>query len=300
MILVIVGPTAIGKSSVAIALAKQLNAEIISGDAYQFYQGMDIGTAKISPSEMSGVRHHLIDTLTIQDPFSVYDYQRIVRQKIEELTRQNIPVILVGGSSLYLQAVLYHYQFKGTHRDEAIERDLELFSNQELYLKLSMLEPKLAESIHVNNRRRLLRAIQIALDPDYVYEQGKHIPYYDDFHLIGLRAPKPLIYERIEERVDQMIERGLIQEARWVYENGKTSQAAQAIGYKEWFPYFEGNTSSEEAIQTIKMNTRRYAKRQMTWFQNQMDVSWYDITEINTKDLVSQILSRISKESNMK
>lgn len=294
MILVIVGPTAIGKSNVAIALAKQLHAEIISGDAYQFYQGMDIGTAKITVSEMSGIRHHLIDTLSIHDSFSVYDYQRIVRQKIDELKRQNIPVILVGGSGLYLQSVLYQYSFKGTHRDESFERDLELFSNQELHLKLSMLEPKLAASIHVNNRRRLLRAIQIALDPDYVYEQGKHIPYYDDFHLIGLKAPKPFIYERIEQRVDQMIQRGLIEEARWVYNQGKTSQAAQAIGYKEWFPYFEGIANLEETIQTIKMNTRRYAKRQMTWFQNQMNVHWYDVNDLSFESLVNQILSTIT------
>lgn len=294
MILVIVGPTAIGKSNVAIALAKQLHAEIISGDAYQFYQGMDIGTAKITVSEMSGIRHHLIDTLSIHDSFSVYDYQRIVRQKIDELTNQNIPVILVGGSGLYLQSVLYQYSFKGTHRDEALERDLELFSNQELYLKLSMLEPKLAASIHVNNRRRLLRAIQIALDPDYVYEQGKHIPYYDDFHLIGLKASKTLIYERIEQRIDQMIARGLIEEARWIYENGKSSQAAQAIGYKEWFPYFEGLANLEETIQTIKMNTRRYAKRQMTWFQNQMHVHWYDVSEQSFETLLNQILKSIA------
>jgi tRNA dimethylallyltransferase len=276
-IYVVVGPTGIGKSKTGIALAKALHGEVISSDAYQFYRGLNIGTAKLTEDQMDGITHHLIDILEANEPFSVADYQRIVRKKINELMEGNITPILVGGSGLYLQAALYDYRFSGTVRDEDLEKDLELFSNQELWQKLHLMNPQKAQELHVNNRRRILRSIQLLSSEDYVEEKRNHDPIYPEIVLIGLDASRPLIHQYIDQRIDEMMKKGLVEEAKTIYEISPTLQSAQAIGYKEFFPYFEGKNTLEECIELVKKNTKKYAKRQMTWFHNQLNVQWFTI-----------------------
>jgi tRNA dimethylallyltransferase len=299
-IIVIVGPTAIGKSKLGVAVAKAFQGQIISGDALQFYQGLDIGTAKISVEERDGIPHHLIDTLLTTDQFSVARYQTEVRAKIESLQNEATIPILVGGSGLYLQSVLFDYRFPGTVRDQVVETDLDLLGNAELMAQLVRINPELAQTIHVNNRRRLLRAIQISMTSPVEKENRRQVPFYSDVIIIGLRAPREIVYQRINLRVDDMIQSGLVAEALGLYQHAPDSQAAQAIGYKELFPYFEGKETLEQAIETIKLHSRRYAKRQMTWFQNQMDVRWFEVDYSAFEKTVEDVIEWLTLETNKK
>ena len=287
----VIGPTAVGKSQVGIAIAKKLNGEIISCDAFQFYRGLNIGTAKLPESEWQGIKHHLIDILNPDESFSVADYQKIVREKIDELLKKNITPILVGGSGLYIQSVLFDYRFNGQKRTD--DQDLTKLANGELWQLLKKFAPEVAEKTDQNNRRRLLRAIEIGQSQDNAFDnQGKN-PYYDNFELIGLEMPRELLYARIEERVDQMISSGLVDEVRGLYDKKIVGQSMQAIGYKELYQYFEGKLSFEEAILLIKQQTRRYAKRQMTWFKNQMQAKWFNVDISHFEDVVQEILKTV-------
>lgn len=287
----VIGPTAVGKSQVGIAIAKQLNGEIISCDAFQFYRGLNIGTAKLPESEWQGVKHHLIDILNPDESFSVADYQKIVRSKIDELLNKNITPVLVGGSGLYIQSVLYDYRFNGQKRTD--DQDLTKLANGELWQLLNQIAPEIAVNTDQNNRRRLMRAIEIGQSQENALDhQGKN-PYYQDFVLIGLEMPRELLYARIEERVDQMIASGLIDEVRGLYDAKITGQSMQAIGYKELCQYFEGKLAFEEAVLLIKQQTRRYAKRQMTWFKNQMQAKWYEVDINRFDDIVNDILENL-------
>jgi tRNA dimethylallyltransferase len=289
-IIAIVGPTAVGKSTLAIELAKVMKGEIISADAFQFYLGLDIGTAKVPLSQRQGITHHLIDILNPDETFSVADYQRIVRAKIDELLAKNITPILVGGSGLYLQAVLYDYRFSGSKREN--DQDLMKLSNGELWQLLQTMNPETAEKMDLSNRRRLLRAIEIARsEGDPLDNTGKNL-FYNNVDIIGLTMPRDLLYHAIEQRVDKMVAQGLIDEVLRLYHQGIHSQSSMAIGYKELYAYFDGKTTFEEAINLIKLHTRRYAKRQLTWFKNQMQVQWYDVDLNHFEKTIHDVLNR--------
>lgn len=282
-VIAIVGPTAVGKTSFSILLAKQLNGEIISCDSMQLYKQLDIGTAKVTKSEMEGIKHHFIDSLDVSDEFSVSVFQKQVRSKIEELLERDIQPILVGGSGLFVQAVLYDYQFPGDKRSVEHEQSVEHRSTEELYQEIIQKNPLLANHLDLGNRRRILRAYFTSeVEVEEVLNQGKTL-YYPSTIIIGLTLPRELLYERINQRVDMMVENGVLNEALMLYEKYPTTQASKAIGYKEFFPYFRKECDLEQAISEVKMASRRYAKRQMTWFKNKMDVYWIDIS-VSTKE----------------
>lgn len=285
-VIAIVGPTAVGKTALSIELAKAINGEVISGDAMQVYKGMDIGTAKITPEEMQGIPHHMIDIKDPDESFSVADYKRYVQRYIDEINRRNRTPILVGGSGLYIQATLYDYEFPKQERNNRFTKRLENIVKTEgvapLYERLKEVDPEQAEKIHPNNYRRVIRALEIyettgKTMSEYQQNQSKR-PIYDTI-LVGLDMDRKKLYERINKRVDQMMEQGLQKEVRTLYDQGlKNAQSMKAIGYKELIPYIEGKQSLDECLELLKRNSRRYAKRQLTWFRNKLDdVRWYNI-----------------------
>ncbi len=273
-IIAIVGPTAVGKTTLSIALAKAFHAEIISCDSMQFYQGLSIGTAKVKPEEMQGINHHFIDSFPPDTEFSVAEFQETVRKRIDQLIETDTNVILVGGSGLYVSGVLYDYRFLGAKREEDLDAMYEKYSTDYLAQLLKETAPKLASQTDMKNRRRVLRALQKSdADSDASAAQK----YYPNAKIIGLDMDRELLYQRINDRVDQMVKDGLVEEAKWLYERFPNSQAAQAIGYKEFFSAFHNNTKLLDAIELIKRNSRHYAKRQLTWFRNKMDAVWIDV-----------------------
>lgn len=291
-IIAIVGPTGIGKTTLSIELAKKLNAEIISCDSMQFYKGLDIGTAKIKEEEKAGIKHHLIDILEPNDNFSVADYQKIVRAKIAELQAKNITPILVGGSGLYIASVLYDYRFLGKERDQEYLDNYEDYSLPDLVETLKKKAPKIAENTDLKNRRRVLRALE---KNDSDLDELSNILYYDNSIIIALNIDRSILYERINKRVDKMIDDGLITEAKNLFSYHYESQATSAIGYKELFKYFEGLISLEKAIELIKRNSRRYAKRQLTWFKNKMKCLWIHFDLENPDNTIKMVLDLIEK-----
>ena len=292
-IIAIVGPTAVGKTKLSIELAKQLNGEIISGDAMQIYRGMDIGTAKIIHAEMEGVPHHLLDEKNPDETYSVAEFQKTVRAKINEISERGKLPIIVGGTGLYIKAVLYDYEFS----DEASPKgdQYEGLTNEEVHAKLEAIDPASAKALHPNNRRRVVRALNIYHETKQtksqtIEKQEKKLIY--DVTLIGLTDDRIALYQRINDRVDKMMDDGLIDEVRNLHETGikREAQAIQAIGYKEIYDYLENTTDLETAIELIKRNSRRLAKRQYTWFRNQMDVTWFDVDVANFERTVDEIL----------
>ncbi|MEH7333509.1 tRNA (adenosine(37)-N6)-dimethylallyltransferase MiaA [Neobacillus drentensis] len=288
-LLVIIGPTAVGKTKLSIEMAKQFNGEIISGDSMQIYRGMDIGTAKITQEEMEGIPHHLIDIKEPNENFSVAEFQSLVRAKIEEIAKMGKLPIIAGGTGLYIQSVIYDYQFSDVSGDEQFRQQLEQrakeIGNEALYKELSEVDPESAAQIHPNNVRRVIRALEIyhltgktmqefqrTQEPDLMYDTA----------LIGLTMERDMLYERINARVDLMMEQGLLDEVKSLYHQGlRDCQSIQAIGYKEIYEYLDGKVSLHDAVEILKQNSRRYAKRQLTWFRNKMDVKWFDMTDVN-------------------
>ncbi|WP_201713905.1 tRNA (adenosine(37)-N6)-dimethylallyltransferase MiaA [Rossellomorea arthrocnemi] len=286
-VIVLIGPTAVGKTNTSIELAKRFDCEIISGDSMQIYKRMDIGTAKISTSEMKGVPHHLIDIKNPEESFSVAEFQQLVRRKISDIhSRGKVPLI-VGGTGLYIQAVLYDYQFTETpgdaHYREELEAEHEKHGSEWLHQKLFNVDPASAGNIHPNNTRRVIRALEIFHCTGKTmseYQNGQTHELQYNVALIGLTMDRDKLYERINLRVDLMIQQGLLEEVKALYDDGvRDVQSVQAIGYKELYDYFEGYVSMEQAIESLKQNSRRYAKRQLTWFRNKMNVAWYDMTD---------------------
>lgn len=281
-VVAIIGPTASGKTALSIRLAKYIDGEIINGDSMQVYKQLDIGTAKITPEEMEGIPHHLIDIKEPTESFSVAEYQKVVRAKIEEIQSRGKTPIIVGGTGLYVQSVLYDFQFSEQEVDEtarnAYYEELEKVGPEEMHRRLAAIDPKSAEAIHPNNTRRVIRALEMAElaasnRSDEQHQRGEIALYH---HLIiGIDMDREKLYERINLRVDVMMEKGLEAEARALYEADiRDTQAVKAIGYKELFAYFDGFLTKEEAIEQIKQNSRRYAKRQLTYFRNKMDIVW--------------------------
>jgi len=251
----------------------------------QIYKGMDIGTAKITKEEMEGIPHHLIDIKDPDEPFSVAEFQGLVRGKIAEISsRKKLPMI-VGGTGLYIQSVLYDYQFTEAASDHEFRLKLEQIAeergNLELHERLKEVDPDSAERIHPNNLRRVIRALEVyhctgKTMTAYQQEQQPELLY--DTCLVGLTMERELLYNRINKRVDLMMEQGLVEEVKDLYDRGiRDCQSIQAIGYKELYEYFDGRMTLQEAVQNLKQNSRRYAKRQLTWFRNKMDVEWFEM-----------------------
>lgn len=301
-LIVIIGPTAVGKTDLSIEIAKRFSGEIISGDSMQVYKTMDIGTAKISTDEMDGIPHHLIDIKDPTESFSVAEFQQLVKTKITEIVKRgNIPII-VGGTGLYINAVLYDYNFSDSHTDEKFRREMENVAkekgNNVLHDMLKGIDPKSAVKIHPNNVRRVIRALEIH------HCTGKTMSQYEDSQpkaivyntaLIGLTMDRKQLYERINKRVDIMIANGLIEEVKMLHDKQiRNCQSIQAIGYKELYNYFDGKITLKAAIEQLKQNSRRYAKRQLTWFRNKMAVKWFDVSKLQTEkkllDEVSQYI----------
>ena len=290
-ILAVVGPTAVGKTALGIELAQAFNGEIISGDSQQVYRKLDIGTAKASPEEQAAATHHLIDVRDVDETYSVYDFVQEAKAAINDITSRGKLPIIVGGTGLYLQSLLEGYHLGGELDQKellAYRTDLESLSDQDLFGKIAELELDIPQL----NRRRAIRALELAK-----FGQNMENSQTDyDALLIALNDERPVLYERINQRVDAMVEGGLLEEAKWLYDNYPQVQAARAIGYKELFPYFSGEQSLDEALDKLKQNTRRFAKRQLTWFRNRMQADFYlvgqeDYTEKVRKN-VSDFLTR--------
>ncbi len=306
-VIAIVGPTASGKTALSVELAKVIGGEVINGDAMQVYKRLDIGTAKITEEEMSGVPHHLFDVMEPDEPFSVAAYQKAVRHWITDIQERGKTPIIAGGTGLYVQAVLYDFRFTEEAADlevrERLEKELAENGAEQLYEKLMRLDPKSAEKIHPNNHRRLVRALEIlevtGLTKDEQEKDAGHAPLYDHL-LVGLQTDRDVLYERINRRVELMMEKGLLEEAQQLWDDGiRGVQSVQAIGYKELHQYIEGTLALEDAVDLIKKNTRHYAKRQMTYFRNKLDVTWFD-TECGTSQIVQKVLTNLKDYENSK
>jgi len=301
-VVVIVGPTGIGKTKLSIELAKFLKSEVINGDAFQIYKGMDIGTAKVTEEEKDGIPHHLFDICEVDEIFSAFDYQIKCREKLEELFKKNIIPVIVGGTGLYLKAALYDYKFV-EETNPVDMSEYEKLDNQSLYNKLVELDAEAASKTHPNNRRRVMRSLQICLSvdgnkTDLINEQEHKLLY--DVKFVGLETSREKLYERCNKRVDIMLENGLEDEVRALYEKYKDKKnltSFQAIDYKEFFDYFDGKCSKEDAIELVKKNTRNYVKRQYTWFKRQVDATWYDVDFDNFSNTVDAIIKDLKEWS---
>lgn len=285
-VLVIVGPTAVGKTALSIELAQKFNGEIISGDSMQVYKKLDIGTAKATKDERAGIPHHLIDCRELWETYSVADFQKEGRQIIDEIIAKGKLPIIVGGTGLYVQALLYDFELGAQDESTEIRKEYEQFAkihgNQALWELLRQKDPQAADRIHFNNRKKVVRALEVFDKTGYSILTPKEKPkkLYDYF-LVGLETDRALLYDRINARVDIMIEQGLLKEAELLYKE-QAKQSVQGIGYKEFFPYFEGKETLIEAIEQVKQNSRRYAKRQLTWFKNRMNASWWNLVQYPT------------------
>lgn len=281
-VLVIVGPTAVGKTSFSIKCANAFNGELISGDSIQIYKGLDIGSGKATSLEQSQAIHHLLDIKNPDESYSVKQFQDLGRELITKITNKNKLPIIVGGTGLYIKACLYDYTF---FDEDEEDNQYEELSNQELYEQLLIKDPKALEKIHINNRRRLVRALNIYEKHQEgissIKDSQVHEPIYDSL-IIGLTLPRDVLYERIDSRVDKMMKDGLLDEVKGLLDKGISfeKQAMQGIGYKEFKEYFQGNKTLEDVVKSIKNNSHHFAKRQYTFFKNQLNVKWYeDINE---------------------
>ena len=277
-VLVVVGPTAVGKTSFGIECANLFNGEIISGDSIQIYKGLNIGSAKPSKEELNQAKHYLIDIKNADDNYSVKQFQELCREYINKISNDNKLPIIVGGTGLYIKAALYDYVFFDEQEDDDMYEDL---SNQEIYELLKEKDPEALDKIHINNRKRLVRALNIYNKHEkgisQIKKDQKHEPIYDCL-IIGLTCNRDQLYKRIDLRVDKMIEDGLVDEIKGLLDDGISfnDQSMQAIGYKEFKEYFENTKSLQECIQEVKKDSRHFAKRQYTFFNNQLDVKWFD------------------------
>ena len=280
-IIVLVGPTAVGKSALGIELAQRFKGEIISGDSQQVYQELSIGTAKVNEMEQAQAPHHLIDVRSVDQGYSAFDFVQEAQQKIKEIDDRHHLPILVGGTGLYLQSLLEGYHLGGQVDQEALlvyRAQLETWTDSQLFAAVADANVDIPQL----NRRRAIRALELAKFGQDLTNQDQ--PF--EVLLLGLTDEREVLYDRINKRVDAMMEAGLLAEVDWLYQNYPDSQASRGIGYKEFFPYFAGQISLEEAVDKVKQNTRRFAKRQLTWFRNRMDVEFYSISEPDFKEKI--------------
>ena len=287
MIIAILGPTAVGKTALSIALAKYYKADIINFDSMQVYEKLDIGTAKVTNEEMDGVVHHLLSFVPIEKNYSVYDYQKDARRIIDKLIKDNKNIILVGGTGLYLKATLFDYEFsEGTSYNSYDD-----LSNEEILDKIKSY--KVEELPHINNRKRLVRLLNKLENNEKITNNGNNLLYKDTV-FIGLTTDRNVLYDKINKRVDIMFNNGLLEEVESLKDNFKDSKALNTgIGYKEFIPYFSKEKSLDEVRKDIKKNSRHYAKRQYTFFNHQFNVKWfktdYDDFDKTIKDVIDYI-----------
>ena len=286
-IVVIIGPTGVGKTKLSISLAHKLNAVIINADSMQVYKEMNIGTAKIKESEKEGVEHYLFDICSPREDYNIYRYQKEGRKLLEKFKEENRNVIVVGGSGLYIKSLLYDYKFT----DEEINNKYDDLSNEEILEKIKKVEET---DIHVNNRKRLVRELNKIENNSNIKSEIYKKVY--DFKVIGLTIDRDKLYEVVDKRVDKMIEEGLVDEVRRLHRRDIRSKAIKTgIGYKEIYKYLDNEISLEEAIELVKRNTRHSIKRQYTFFNHQMDVTWLNVDFDNFDNTINEALKIIEK-----
>ena len=286
MIVVIVGPTGIGKTRLSVELAKKLDGEIINGDSTQVYKELNIATAKVTEEEKENIPHHLFDIKDIKDDYTVYDYQRDGRIIIGDILKRGKTPIIVGGTGLYIKALLYDYEFD----EENKHHDYSMYTNEELYNKALEIDENL--SIHQNNRKRIERFLDYYSNNNESISNKKKASklVYDDVIFIGLTTSREVLYERLNKRVDAMLENGLLDEVKKIYNsNIRTKAVLTPIGYKELFPYLEGSKTLEECLELMKQRTRNYAKKQYTWFNHQMNINWFQVNFSNFNETINDI-----------
>ncbi|WP_214269345.1 tRNA (adenosine(37)-N6)-dimethylallyltransferase MiaA [Staphylococcus pseudoxylosus] len=305
-LIVLVGPTAVGKTEFSIELAKKVDGEIISGDSMQVYKQMDIGTAKITQDEMSGIPHHMIDILEPDENFSAYEFKNRAQRLIKEITARGRVPIIAGGTGLYIQSLIYNYDFEDetiseqkSLEIEATLSELDQLSNESLHQYLATFDEVSAQDIHPNNRKRVRRAIQYYLKTKKLLSSRKKVQQFTENYdtlLLGIEMSRDILYQRINKRVDIMLERGLVSEVQQLVDNGyETSQSMQAIGYKEIVPVIKQELSLDEATEKLKQHSRNYAKRQMTWFKNKLDVLWLDRERKSLSLMLEEVSVQIQK-----
>lgn len=291
-IIVVAGPTAVGKTALGIQLAQRFNGEILSGDSQQVYQQLDIGTAKASPEEQAAAVHHLIDVRQVTESYSAFDFVREAHAAIDAIISRGKLPIIVGGTGLYLQSLLEGYHLGGNLDQEALlayRQELEKEEDETIFAKVA----EKGLDIPQLNRRRAIRALELAKFGQDLTNQDSHLEPL----LIGLTDERQVLYDRINARVDVMIANGLLEEAKWLYDHHPDVQAARGIGYKELFPYFAGQEDLETSVARLKQNTRRFAKRQLTWFRNRMSVDFYQISDQNFQEKIATRVEDFLKES---
>lgn len=294
-VIVIAGPTASGKTSVSVELAKRINGEIISADSMQIYKEMNIGTAKVTKEEMQGIKHYLIDVISPDEAFNVTKYKKMAEEAIEEILKKGKTPIIVGGTGLYINTLVNGVEFTEVVEDKEFREEMQKIAiekgSKHLHDELRKIDSEAANIIDENNVRRVIRALEIykitgktktRLDE----ESRKEVKY--DYKIYGIETPREILYDRINKRVDKMLEEGLIDEVKSLLEKYNFSLTAlQGLGYKEVKEYLDGETSYEEMVEKLKIETRRYAKRQLTWFRKNKETNWYELSEIVENILLS-------------
>lgn len=300
--IVLCGPTGVGKTDLSIKLAKKINADIISTDSMQVYKHMNIGTAKITEKETEGIKHHMLDIVQPNYKFTVGEYQKRVNEILNNLEKVEKNVILVGGTGLYIDSVIRGLSVL-PESDAKIRRELENKTKKELFEELEKIDKKAAEAIHQNNKIRVIRALEVCKITGEKFSELKNKNIKNNnykFYKFGLTRDRTFLYERIDKRVEIMFKNGLLGEAKELYENYRNGLASiQAIGYQELFKYFDEKISLEEAKELIKQNSRKYAKRQFTWFNKDRGMKWFDLDKEDTEEIINEIL-KIIKEKECK
>lgn len=294
--LVIAGPTGVGKTDLSIKLAKLMNADIISADSAQIYKGMDIGTAKITQDEMQGVNHYMLDIVEPIKKYNVGDYQIAVDNILKEKEKESKNIILTGGTGLYISSITEGLSSLPP-ADVKLREELLKLSKEELYENLLKLDPQAAQEIHINNRRRVERAVEVCMltGDKFSTLSKKNIKNNNyNFLKVALERDREYLYERINLRVDIMLEKGLENEVKTLYEKyGENLRKINIIGYTELIEYFNKQVTYEEAVENIKRNSRRYAKRQFTWFKNDSSYRWFDLDKLSEKEIIEEIISEL-------
>lgn len=305
-LIVLTGPTAVGKTELSIALAKAVNGEIISADSMQVYKEMDIGTAKITKEEMQGVMHYMIDEFSPEEDFHVVKFKEYANRYMEQIYQKGKIPIIVGGTGFYIQAVLNDISFDENKEDTSYREELELFAKENgatvLHNKLREVDPKSADTIHENNIKRVIRALEFyhltgkKISEHNEAEKQKESPY--NFVYFVLTNDRKVLYKRIDKRVDLMLKQGLVEEVASLKEKGYTRDlvSMQGLGYKEILAYLDGEISLEEAVYILKRDTRHFAKRQLTWFRREKEVTWVDKSQFDTNEVLLEHCMQIIKD----
>ena len=303
-LIILTGPTAVGKTDLSIKLSKSLNAEIISADSMQIYKYMDIGSAKVTKEEMNGVVHYMIDEVTPDVPFSVSEFQVRSEKYIEEINKKGKNVLITGGTGLYLNSLIYNMDFAKSNANneirEKLEQELKENGIDYMHEKLRILDEEAANRIHKNNTKRVIRAIEVCRSGQKMNDFSKDLRYNEKYKpiIIVLNRDREVLYQRINKRVDIMLENGLLDEVKKLLELGYTKDmiSMQGIGYKEMIKYLDGEYTYDEAVEIIKRDSRRYAKRQLTWFKRYQDAKWFDLDKYQDVEILKEdIINHIEK-----